>query len=240
MTRMFRFLAGGFLLGALTSPAMAQPKSLLDCPANFSGLAETTERFACFCHPASLGEGHVWGVDVYTADSAICRAAVHAGAVPAEGGPVMLIPERGRDRYGGGLRNGVVSSSYGAYGASFRFAAPSQAGTSPVTDSAAPTITVPACPDNFLAFAKASQAHTCTCDATAIAEGPVWGTDVYTGDSSICRAALHAGVIPPGGGAVAVIPEPGLRHYPGIVRNGITSSNWGQFGSSFRFAGQPR
>jgi hypothetical protein len=34
--------------------------------------------------------------------------------------------------------------------------------------------------------------------ATGEANGPLWGTDVYTGDSSIAAAAVHAGVLKPG------------------------------------------
>jgi hypothetical protein len=236
MTRIFRFLAGGLLLGLLSSPAWSQPKSTSVCPDSFTAFAETTEPFACTCEAGSIERGHVWGVDVYTADSAVCRAAIHAGVVPPEGGIVTVIPERGQSRYAGSLRNGIASSSYGAYGASFRFASQGQSGA----PAAPAAITVPECPNSFLPFAKATEALTCTCDATAIASGRVWGVDVYTGDSAICRAALHAGVLPPGGGAVAVIPEPGRRLYPGATRNGVISSSWGQFGSSFRFAGQPR
>ena len=34
-------------------------------------------------------------------------------------------------------------------------------------------------------------------------EGPVWGTDVYTGDSSVASAAVHAGLVEPGASANA-------------------------------------
>jgi len=35
-------------------------------------------------------------------------------------------------------------------------------------------------------------------------EGQIWGTGIYTRDSSICRAAIHAGVIDDSGGIVEV------------------------------------
>jgi outer membrane protein OmpA-like peptidoglycan-associated protein len=60
--------------------------------------------------------------------------------------------------------------------------------------------------------------------------------DVYSGDSAVCRAALHAGVVGPNGGSVTVIPELGRNAYPGVTRNGVRSSNYGAHPSSFRFA----
>jgi hypothetical protein len=91
---------------------------------------------------------------------------------------------------------------------------------------------VTACP---YAFTGIAAPRTCSCTAQASAAGVVWGADVYTDDSSVCRAALHAGVIGPGGGIVTVAPAPGRDAYPGTVRNGVNSSSFGVWGSSFRF-----
>ncbi len=33
-------------------------------------------------------------------------------------------------------------------------------------------------------------------------EGPLWGTDIYTGDSSLSVAAVHAGLVKPGESAI--------------------------------------
>lgn len=63
----------------------------------------------------------------------------------------------------------------------------------------------------------------------------VWGTDVYTDDSSICTAAVHAGVITTEGGAVTVAIAPGQASYEASERNGVTASSWGEWGRSFRF-----
>lgn len=62
----------------------------------------------------------------------------------------------------------------------------------------------------------------------------VWGTDVYTADSSICSAALHSGAIERTGGKVKITVLPGRNAYTGSERNGITSKNWGRYESSFR------
>ena len=67
--------------------------------------------------------GSVWGTDVYTADSSICTAAVHAGLIdPAEGGPVAFEVVAGEDAYEGSTAHGVTTRDYGPYDLAFRFA----------------------------------------------------------------------------------------------------------------------
>jgi hypothetical protein len=69
---------------------------------------------------------------------------------------------------------------------------------------------------------------------TGSATGPVWGTDVYTADSSLAAAAVHAGVLRPGEtGIVRVRMVPGLSAYPGSTRNGVTSGAWGSYPSAY-------
>lgn len=41
--------------------------------------------------------------------------------------------------------------------------------------------------------------------------------------SSICKAAIHAGVIPPDGGFVDVLPLDKRKNYVGVLKNGIQS-----------------
>ena len=62
----------------------------------------------------------------------------------------------------------------------------------------------------------------------------VWGTDVYTDDSSICNAAVHAGKITrAAGGTVTIEMRPAQAAYVGSARNGVTSNNYGSWGGSF-------
>jgi hypothetical protein len=64
----------------------------------------------------------------------------------------------------------------------------------------------------------------------------VYGTDTYTDDSSICGAAVHAGLISfESGGAVTIEIRPGQESYTGSTRNGVTSSSWGTWAGSFVF-----
>ena len=110
----------------------------------------------------------------------------------------------GRERYPGTTRNGVSSSNYDSYPASYRF----QGNTS----AAAATTEQPSaaasgqCPDNMSAYAGSSEVVTCACPAAQVGAGSVWGTDTYTADSGTCRAALHAGRVGRQGGTVTIEP----------------------------------
>jgi hypothetical protein len=62
----------------------------------------------------------------------------------------------------------------------------------------------------------------------------LYGTDVYYGYSSICKAAIHAGLINPQGGSVGVILEKGRPAYRGSTRNKIKSDDHEAGSRSFR------
>lgn len=64
----------------------------------------------------------------------------------------------------------------------------------------------------------------------------LYGTDLYTGHSYICTAAIHAGLINPQGGSVEVIIEKGRPAYRGSTQHKIKSDDLGKFDSSFRLA----
>ena len=67
--------------------------------------------------------------------------------------------------------------------------------------------------------------------------GPLWGTDVYTGDSAIAVAAVHAGLVKAGDSAIVkVTVEHPLPRYAGSVQNGVTSHEFGPYGTAFRLA----
>jgi hypothetical protein len=55
----------------------------------------------------------------------------------------------------------------------------------------------------------------------------VYGTDVYTDDSSVCTAAVHEGVISiAAGGVVTIRIQPGQDAFVGSERNGIKTSDF--------------
>jgi hypothetical protein len=64
--------------------------------------------------------------------------------------------------------------------------------------------------------------------------GLIWGSDVYTDDSSVCTAGVHKGVIARvTGGKVTIIIRPGLASYEGTTRNGVTSEPFEQWDGSY-------
>jgi hypothetical protein len=76
-----------------------------------------TYKFKC---PAGGKESAVWGTDIYTLDSSVCNAAVHAGKLASDnGGSVTIELRPGESAYKGTMRNGIKSNDYGAYGSSF-------------------------------------------------------------------------------------------------------------------------
>lgn len=65
---------------------------------------------------------------------------------------------------------------------------------------------------------------------TGVTEGQLWGTDIYSGDSTIGAAAVHQGLLKPGETRllrVAVVDPP--DSFPGTTRNGVTSTEYGRY-----------
>lgn len=68
-------------------------------------------------------------------------------------------------------------------------------------------------------------------------EGQVWGTDVYTGDSLLSVAAVHAGLVKPGETAVVkvtVVAPP--AQYQGSIRNNVKTHDFGRYGTAYRLS----
>ncbi|HZY90607.1 MAG TPA: LCCL domain-containing protein [Gemmataceae bacterium] len=65
--------------------------------------------------------------------------------------------------------------------------------------------------------------------------GPLWGTDVYTTDSSVGAAAVHAGVLKLGQAGVVkvrvIVPPPA---FVGSTRNGMSSAPFAAFPGAFQ------
>lgn len=189
------------------------------CPSSFEGTPD--QPLSCLCTPqaAAAEAAQVWGTDVYSDDSSICRAARHTGVIGAEGGMVQVTPSPGRALYRGSVRNGVNTLDWNPHHPrSFMVARPGEEPRQ-TPDQAG------LCPLTFQG--TADQPLDCACGAeTTQMDAPVWGTDVYSDDSSICRAALHAGAIDVNGGRVRVTPMAGRDNYQGGTRNGVTTQEW--------------
>jgi len=200
------------------------------CPSRYTDLPadKRSGEASCTC-AAGAATGAVWGTDIYTTDSSICAAAAHAGVIPASGGTVKLKSASGCPSYRGVARNGITSGDWGSYDNSFYFVGQ---GTGKCTAATASD----ACPARFRDVPGLSAATELTCKCSAAsASGSVWGTDIYTQDSSVCAAAVHAGEIPATGGTVKAKAAAGCKSYKGTTRNGISTSEWGTYDNSFYF-----
>jgi cysteine-rich repeat protein len=169
---------------------------------------------SCHCSSSATAGGTVWGTAMYTDDSALCRAAVHAGVVPLAGGTVHAVMAAGVSSYGASTRNGVTTRSYGNWPGSYYFP----------------------CPGNLTSYRGRNGTEvSCHCSSSATAGGTVWGTDMYTDDSALCRAAVHAGEVPLAGGIVRAVIAAGVSSYSGSTRNGVTSLSYGTWPGSYYF-----
>jgi hypothetical protein len=209
---------------ATTAMAATAEGPVGPCPARLNVNRELPTPFTCTCSAQATGEGALWGTDVYTDDSGLCRAARHAGVIAASGGTVTVMRTEGRPLYVGSTRNGLRSNDYGKYPASIRF-----------DGAPTPTPGPEPCPARLNVNRELPTPFTCTCSAQATGEGALWGTDVYTDDSGLCRAARHAGVIAASGGTVTVVRDEGRPLYVGSTRNGLRSNDYGKYPASIRF-----
>lgn len=219
-------MAAAFAAGIVGSAATVEAQEPINWGDNAVHLRSFVGRQFRFVCPGGGSAHTVWGTDVYTDDSSICTAGVHAGAIGWGGGLVTIQIAPGQSSYPPSMRNGVSSQTYGPWTGSFFFV-----GVRPAGDPAS--------------WQRNAQSYSgpgpfsLNCSPGGV-PGSVWGTDYYTSDSSICTAAVHAGVITlASGGTVTFFLHGGLPSYPGSFRNGITTSSWGAYGSTFAFTPNP-
>ncbi|MBV9835787.1 MAG: hypothetical protein JO055_15325 [Alphaproteobacteria bacterium] len=83
-----------------------------------------------------------------------------------------------------------------------------------------------ACPRNLAAL-DVGGSLTCRCTSDQMEIGGIYGSARYSSDSSLCKAARHAGAIADSGGVVTVYAAEGCPKFVGSTANGVTTSNWG-------------
>ena len=197
------------------------------------------------CPPGSP-VGRLWGTNIYTDDSSICTAAVHAGRIRAENGGAVTIEVRpGAGSYHGSTRHGATSKSYGHWHGSFIFVSSTgdagasalvvtghQRGNDDQSSNAAQQISWSTQATSLRG--KNGQRVIYLCPAGGSYSGRLWGTGTYTDDSSICLAAVHAGIITPEtGGRFTIEIRSGASSYQGSNRNGVKSNGYGSWHGSF-------
>lgn len=184
---------------------------------------EVGKRFTFVCPASDGAKASVYGTDVYTPDSAVCAAAIHAGVLaPNQAGVVSIVMGSGAESFPSSKRNGVATRSYGRWSTSYTFARDAAPGTISWRTAWSQV------PAEFTAPIELQ------CPAGAPIAGTVWGTDVYTKGSTICAAAVHAGVIAAASGGLVIATR---ARYDGAfaasARNGVSSSSWGSTQDAF-------
>lgn len=182
----------------------------------------------------------VWGSDVYTDDSNLCNAAIHAGAITQkDGGTVLVTWTHGQPTYVGTEKNGITTLDYGHWDRSF-FVQKVDATGKP-TSPAPALITAPntahiSCHmalENLPGDTGAKWNVDCPPGCT---QGSLWGSDPFTADSSVCTAALYAGVIDAKGGAFVVTLDGKQDAFKGGEKNGIKAQDYGPYEHTFHVA----
>lgn len=220
----------GFLLaiGAMSQmsssiPGHASTAMPGDCPRDTIAFRGQMIDMVCHCAADATGAGPIWGTEIYADDSPICSAAVHQGVIDPSGGQLFLEVLPGQDSYEGTQANGIRSFPSGPRPGSYRIVRGSEGRGD-----------IEACPYDATSL-RGRDHFRCRCGPHDVQAGSVWGTDVYTDDSSICRAALHAGVIGEFGGQVTVWPQGAEQFFAGTHAHGVTSRDFGLWEWSFTF-----
>ncbi|NXA46471.1 CRLD1 protein, partial [Nothocercus julius] len=176
----------------------------------------TCNRYEC---PAGCLESKakVIGSVHYEMQSSICKAAIHYGILDNEGGWVDVTRQGRKNYFIKSYRNGI--QSIGKYQSANSFT------VSKVTVQA---ITCETTGEQLCPFQKpASHCPRVYCPRNCMQANPhyarVIGTRVYSDMSSICRAAVHAGVVRNQGGYVDVMPVDKRKVYIASFQNGIFS-----------------
>jgi len=236
--------------GAAPTMAVAEPTGpVVEAGCSYDarqleGKDGTAFRVSC---PASCDTGSVYGTGIYTADTSVCRAGIHAGAIPVEGGTLTLVLQPGRPAYRGSEQNGIKSRDYGKYTRSFAIVT---AGSAPAGGAAAAaavpaaTTAAPGAAGSGVIEAGCSYdarqldgndgtIFRVACPAGCDIPSSTYGTGVYTADSPICKSAIHSGAIPVSGGVATIKLEAGRPAYRGSEQNGIKSRDYGKYSRSY-------
>jgi hypothetical protein len=228
------------LILILLSSAIVIAQESIDWGGNAVSLrGKNNQRFTFSCHSGGSASTAIWGTDLYTDDTSICTAAVHTGHITTQSGGVVTIEIRpGAASYRASTRYGVTSKAYGGWHGSF-IVVGAQSNLEEVEllngakirlEKRQATWSTQA--DNLRG--RNNQRFLFDCPARGTVSTRLWGTDLYTDDSSICTAAAHFGLITAAsGGKVVIEIRPGASSYRGSTRAGIKSNSYGGWHGSF-------
>ncbi|MEE6499992.1 hypothetical protein FKM82_003662 [Ascaphus truei] len=179
----------------------------------------TCNRYLC---PAGCvnKKAKIFGTLFYDSMSSICRAALHYGVIDNNGGLVDITRNGRLPFFVKSTRNGIESLSKYKPANSFM-----------VSKVAVQTLDCYTTVAEVCPFKKpTTHCPRFYCPTHCKNEpsywAPVIGTNIYADRSSICKTAVHAGVIKDeAGGYVDVMPVEKKKHYIGSNKNGIHSES---------------
>ncbi|CAK8678883.1 unnamed protein product [Clavelina lepadiformis] len=220
---------GSFRNGIQSSDGPPTTSSIMmqECPQDLSGIVSIgcslradhfmEEVFNVICPPGcSQIFSNVIGKGPYSVKSTVCGAAIHDGLIEETlGGRVTVHKIPGDQTYQGVRRNGITSGASTSVEKGFVV----QDSIQPFPSLLEVTCETPASAileETFTVFCPVG------CDLQQIHS--VWGSDVYTHNSSICLAAIHNGFMSGAqGGPVTVRKLGGQTSFVGSTQNGIQS-----------------
>ncbi|KAB5535413.1 hypothetical protein PHYPO_G00117400 [Pangasianodon hypophthalmus] len=171
------------------------------------------------CPPGCLyNYGKVLGSGYYDVQSSICGAALHAGIIDDDGGWLDITRVGRRTRFTKSHQNGVQTLAKEQSANAFTVS------KVPVKAISCDMTVAEYCP--FKKPVTHCPRLYCPRNCLYNSHARVTGTRYYADSSSICRAAIHAGVIQnESGGYLDVMPVDKRRYYSGSYQNRITSES---------------
>jgi hypothetical protein len=192
----------------------------------FKGDIKVGDKIRIKC-PANCKKGMIYGTLIYSFDSLACLSSIHSGVTKGTDSNMIIIKALpGMGFYQGTSQFGVQSTSIDKSDFSFQ------------TEEAPPVILIDckttASVPQFAGTLGMKFLVRCPENCSKIAHY-VFGNVLYSGDSSICQAAIHAGALNDRGGEVQFMIEPGQKSYFRKRVFGIESKERDSYVKSIRF-----
>ncbi|MEZ6056037.1 MAG: LCCL domain-containing protein [Planctomycetaceae bacterium] len=160
--------------------------------------------------------GSVWGSGPYTDDSSLAAAAVHSGHLAVGEKRVVafrVLPDAGT--YQGSTAHDITTMDYAGYLGAFEI------------------LGAAIREEDFSATGQPKGTETVDVFVTGRTSGFVWGSSVYTNDSDLGTAAVHAGLLKPGESAIIQVELlSGRESYDSTTQNGISTRPYGSWSGS--------
>jgi len=200
----------------------------MEAPLNLVGFRGNNNEIYTFTVIGSVTVGRVsklWGDKRYTDDSDPRKAAVHSGCVlPNMTSTITVKILPGQENFPSTTRNGITSTSFGAWVGSYEI----------ISCTVPPA---PEAPANFVAF-RGKIDDMLIFTVTGSTSGSIWGSDIYTDDSNVAKAAVHSGFVEPNETKIVMVKIlPGQSSYASTNENGVTSTSYGAWHGSYSIIG---